>query len=196
MRRLVSQRLRVALAGGDVGRHATIAMPRLRASDPRRTRTFRSSDGSRCAAAARDARKPISPQYPLVELLVALIWLAAAIVFGPTFAALRVAVFATVMLGISLTDAQHYVIPDGFTVFGLIWVLATAIAGLFVHESTPFAAPYAAIIGACVGAGAIAIAGWAGKSHSDVKRWDSAIRPSWRSPAPRSVLSARCSRYS
>ena len=51
-------------------------------------------------------------------------WLAAVVHYGPTFTAVRVAVFGTVLLGIAITDAKHYVIPDGFTVFGFVWVIA------------------------------------------------------------------------
>lgn len=106
---------------------------------------------------------PISAQYPLVELLVALLWLAAVLVYGPTLAALRIAVFITILLGVAVTDAKHYLIPDGFTVFGLIWVILTAFAGLFVQSASPFAGPYDALIGAFAGAGAIAVAGWLGE---------------------------------
>jgi leader peptidase (prepilin peptidase)/N-methyltransferase len=91
------------------------------------------------------------------------VWVAAVIIYGPTLAALRVAVFLTLLLGVAITDAKHYVIPDGFTVFGLIWVLATAFAGLFTHQPTPFAGPYDALIGAFTGAGVIAVAGWLGE---------------------------------
>jgi len=106
---------------------------------------------------------PISIQYPAVELLVGLIWLASVWTYGPGLTALRVAVFVTVLAGVALTDAQHYEIPDGFTLFGLAWVLATALGGAFRPEASPFAAPYDALIGACAGAGAIAIAGWLGE---------------------------------
>ncbi|HEX5580241.1 MAG TPA: prepilin peptidase [Gemmatimonadaceae bacterium] len=105
----------------------------------------------------------ISAQYPAVELLVGLGWLAAVMAFGPTFTALRVAVFGTVMAGIALTDAKHYLIPDGFTVFGLLWVLLTAVGGIFVEGASPFAGPADAVLGACVGAGAISIIGWLGE---------------------------------
>jgi leader peptidase (prepilin peptidase)/N-methyltransferase len=115
--------------------------------------------GARC----RGCALPISVMYPAVELLVALGWLAALLAFGPTLTALRVAVFGTVLLGIAVTDAMHYLIPDGFTVFGLFWVAATAIAGLVLGETGPFAGPYDALVGACTGAGAIAIAGWLGE---------------------------------
>lgn len=103
---------------------------------------------------------PISAQYPLVELLVALGWVACAVVFGATFEALRVAVFGTVMLGIAVTDAKHYLIPDGFTVTGLVFVLVASVANFFIGEPSHFAAPGAAFIGACAGAGAITIIGW------------------------------------
>jgi leader peptidase (prepilin peptidase) / N-methyltransferase len=106
----------------------------------------------------------ISPQYPLVELLIALVWLGAALLFGPTLLALRVAVFITLMIGIAITDAKHYVIPDGFTVFGLIWVIVTAFIAVFIGSDSTFAAPYDAMMGALTGAGAIAIAGWLGEA--------------------------------
>jgi leader peptidase (prepilin peptidase)/N-methyltransferase len=105
----------------------------------------------------------ISPQYVLVELAVGLGWLATFLVYGPTLDALRVAVFATVLLGIAVTDARHYLIPDGFTVFGLLWVLGTAVAGALLGSATDFAGPADALLGACVGAGAISIVGWLGE---------------------------------
>ena len=111
----------------------------------------------------RGCALPISAQYPVVEFLVALGWLAAVVTFGPTFEALRVAVLGTTLFGIALTDAKHYLIPDGFTVFGLIWVLATSVAGYVMGETSVFASPYDAFVGACVGAGAISIVGWLGE---------------------------------
>ena len=50
--------------------------------------------------------EPISAMYPAIELLVALGWMLAAHHFGPTFTAVRVAVFGTVMLGVAITDAR------------------------------------------------------------------------------------------
>ncbi len=111
----------------------------------------------------RGCHQPISPVYPLVEIVVALLWLAAVVQFGMSFAALRLAVFLTVLLGIMLTDASRYVIPDGFTVFGLLWAIAAAGIALFVGETPPFAGLYEAVVGACAGAGAIAIVGWLGE---------------------------------
>jgi leader peptidase (prepilin peptidase)/N-methyltransferase len=114
---------------------------------------------ARCAG----CKLPISPIYPAIELLVALLWAAAFAYFGLTLVGLRVAVLATILLGIAVTDAKHYLIPDGFTVFGLIFVAVTAIVALALGETGPFAGPYDALVGACTGAGAIAIAGWLGE---------------------------------
>jgi len=111
----------------------------------------------------RGCGNPISIQYPMVELAVGLIFLASYLNFGLSFTALRVAVFATILLGIALTDAMHYLIPDGFTVFGLIWVIVTALANAFVGADSPFDGAIGALLGACTGAGAIAIAGWLGE---------------------------------
>ena len=111
----------------------------------------------------RGCQGAISPIYPAVELLVAVGWLAAVVAFGFGFTALRIAVLGTVLLGVSITDAKHYVIPDGFTVFGFVWVIVTAFVGQLIGEILPFAGAGDAILGACVGAGAIAIAGWLGE---------------------------------
>lgn len=106
----------------------------------------------------------ISPMYPLVELGVGLLWLWAFWHFGPTFAALRVAAFATIMTGIAVTDARSYLIPDGFTIFGLAWVGLSVLIALFIGEgNAPFASPLDALLGACAGAGAIGIAMWLGE---------------------------------
>jgi leader peptidase (prepilin peptidase)/N-methyltransferase len=106
---------------------------------------------------------PISTLYPTIELVTAIGWVATVVAFGPTFTAVRVAILGTVLLGIAVTDARHYLIPDGFTVFGLVWVFATALIGTALNQPSPFADPYDSLIGACAGAGAIAIAGWLGE---------------------------------
>lgn len=86
----------------------------------------------------------ISAQYPLVELATALIWMAAVARFGVELEALRSALFLTILLGIAMTDAQHMVIPDQFTLVGagIGLVLSLAPGGI------PFTA---ALIGAGVG---------------------------------------------
>lgn len=67
----------------------------------------------RCAAG-------ISVQYPMIELATALIWLAATIRLGPTLDALHSAILLTLLLGIAMTDARDMVIPDQFSLGGLL----------------------------------------------------------------------------
>lgn len=70
----------------------------------------------------------ISLQYPVVELVTALLWVAAVVRFGLAWQALSMAVFFTFLLGIALTDARCYIIPDEFSVGGTIIGLALAFA--------------------------------------------------------------------
>ena len=105
----------------------------------------------------------ISVMYPLIELVAAVGWLLAVRYYGPSFTAFRVAVFGTVLLGVAMTDAKHYLIPDGFTLFGLAFALVTSVVAFFRGETLVFATPYDALVGACAGAGMIAIVGWLGE---------------------------------
>lgn len=89
---------------------------------------------------------PISIQYPLIELATALIWLAAAVRFGPSIAALHSAVLLTLLLGIALTDLRDMVIPDQFSLGGL--AVGLVLAG--VPGGMPF---LDAVIGAVLGYG-------------------------------------------
>lgn len=115
-------------------------------------------------ARCRCCEEPISSIYPLGELAIGVLWALTFAHFGPDFTALRIAVFLTILVGVALTDLQHYLIPDGFTVFGLIWCLGTALVAPFFSESPIFAGPYDALIGACAGAGLIAVIGWLGEA--------------------------------
>ena len=114
-------------------------------------------------ARCRCCDEPISVQYPLVELAVAVVWLLSVHLFGAGLTAFRFATVATVLLGVAVTDAKHYLIPDGFTVFGLLFALAAAVYAATQPDAGPFAGLYDAVIGACAGAGMIAIVGWLGE---------------------------------
>jgi leader peptidase (prepilin peptidase)/N-methyltransferase len=111
----------------------------------------------------RGCGMPISFQYPLVEIIVGLVWMLCYLHYDLSFTGARVAMLITVLLGVAITDMKRYLIPDGFTVFGLVWVMVTALISLFIGDNAPFAGAYDALLGACVGAGAIAIAGWLGE---------------------------------
>lgn len=114
-------------------------------------------------ARCRGCGESISAMYPAIEAVTGGIWVASLIAFGPSLLAIRVAVFCTILLGIAVTDLRDYVIPDGFTVTGLVIVMAGSIAGVVTGAEYPFAGPLDALFGACVGAGAITIVGWLGE---------------------------------
>jgi leader peptidase (prepilin peptidase) / N-methyltransferase len=103
----------------------------------------------------RGCRAPISIQYPLIELVTALIWAFMVWRFGVSLEALRGAAFATVLLGIAMTDARAYIIPDEFSLGGL------ALGVLFALAAGKQALGVA-LLGAAVGFGMlwlVAIAG-------------------------------------
>lgn len=98
----------------------------------------------------------ISPQYPLVELATALIWVAAAFRYGLAWPALTVALFFTLLLGIALTDARTYIIPDEFTIGGTVLgvLLSIAPGGVTLAQS---------LLGVVVGFGLLYLAGVLGQ---------------------------------
>lgn len=98
----------------------------------------------------------ISIQYPLVELVTALIWVAAAVRHGFTWTTLSVALFFTLLLGIALTDARRYIIPDEFSLGGLAagLLLSLAPGGITFTQSA---------LGALVGFGFLFLTGWLGE---------------------------------
>lgn len=102
----------------------------------------------------RGCREPISIQYPLVELATALIWALMAWRFGPTLDALKAAVFATILLGIAMTDARAFIIPHEFSIGGTVLGLAFAAASTWSMGGV-----WGAVLGACVGAGLVLLVG-------------------------------------
>jgi leader peptidase (prepilin peptidase)/N-methyltransferase len=80
-------------------------------------------------ARCRGCGAPISAQYPLVEIATAAIWAYMAWRYGLTLEAARGATFATILLGIAMTDARAYIIPDEFTLGGLVLGIAFAALG-------------------------------------------------------------------
>jgi leader peptidase (prepilin peptidase) / N-methyltransferase len=92
----------------------------------------------------RSCGNPISIQYPLIELATALIWAWMASRYGYELDALRAALFLTILLGIAMTDAREYIIPDEFSIGGLVLGL-----GLSMIHGWRGVIP--ALIGAAVG---------------------------------------------
>ena len=108
--------------------------------------------GGKC----RSCKTRISPLYPVVELLVGLLFFAAVLQNGLTIEAARAAIFGTLLLGIALTDGRTYLIPDEFTLGGLAFALVIALA-------SGFQALLGALIGAAVGFLVLWVVGAMGK---------------------------------
>lgn len=114
-------------------------------------------------AKCRGCGLPISAQYPLIELVVGIVWVLSVWYYGPSLTALRLGIAATILLGVVMTDLQHYVIPDGFTLTGFLLGVLLPFVALVLGEQGPFAAPWDAVIGAFTGAGLIAVVAWLGE---------------------------------
>ena len=104
----------------------------------------------------RQCGLPISPMYPIVELATAAIWACMAWRYGITLHALGGALFFTILLGIAVTDLRAYIIPDEFSLGGLVIGLLLAVAG-GVPELVN------ALIGAVVGFALLWTIGWLGE---------------------------------
>lgn len=98
----------------------------------------------------------ISLQYPLIEALVGVLWLGAYLVWGLSVHGLAGALLGTILLGIGITDARHYIIPDEFTWGGLAIGLALSLVGGWQGFLQ-------AVLGAAAGFGLLYIVGVAGR---------------------------------
>jgi len=79
----------------------------------------------------RYCKKPISLRYPLVELLTALLFVAATLKFGFTVALLRAVIFISFLIIVSFIDLEHQIAPFRLTIPGLALGLITS---LFLPE--------------------------------------------------------------
>jgi len=104
----------------------------------------------------RGCREPISILYPIIELATAVLWAGMAWHYGLSLDALRGALFGTLLLGIALTDAREYIIPNEFTYGGLA-------IGLILSAAGGLDSVVAALIGAVVGFAILWLVGVAGR---------------------------------
>lgn len=74
----------------------------------------------------RHCAAPISPVYPLVETLTAVLVVASIAVFGPTLEGLLAAGFCAVLVTLSVIDARHRIVPNRI-------VLPAAAVALALH---------------------------------------------------------------
>lgn len=88
--------------------------------------------GGRC----RNCRTPISPRYVIVELITGLLFLACYWRFGLSLATLKFCIFSFLIVGLTFIDAEWQLLPDVFTlpgvVIGLAFSLIVRMDDLFV----------------------------------------------------------------
>ena len=87
---------------------------------------------------------PISPQYPLLELVCGLLTLAVIYTFGLTTAGLLATLFTWVLIALTGIDFNHRLLPDNLTL-PLLWI------GLVVNVNEVFTDLPSAVIGAAAG---------------------------------------------
>jgi leader peptidase (prepilin peptidase) / N-methyltransferase len=104
----------------------------------------------------RNCQNPISIQYPLIELVTGLIWAWMAMLYGNELDSVRAALFLTILLGIAMTDAREYIIPDEFSLGGLVIGLGLSL----VHGLQGL---WPAVLGAAVGFVVLWLIAWLGK---------------------------------
>ncbi|HEY6871477.1 MAG TPA: prepilin peptidase [Geobacteraceae bacterium] len=68
----------------------------------------------------RSCRAPISPQYPLVEAINALLTLFLFMRFGPSLAFLALFLFCSAMVVVTFIDLEHQIIPDAISLPGIV----------------------------------------------------------------------------
>jgi leader peptidase (prepilin peptidase) / N-methyltransferase len=104
----------------------------------------------------RRCSEPVSVQYPLVELATGMIWASMVLVHGVELEALRGALLLTILLGIAVSDARFYIIPDQFTLGG-------AAIGLLLAFFVPTMEWTASLAGAATGFLLLWAVAWAGE---------------------------------
>lgn len=94
----------------------------------------------RCA----NCHNPISPRYPIIEAITALLSLVVAIHFGVTWTTLAALLLTWSLIALSMIDFDVQLLPDNITL-PLLWL------GLLLSLGSLFADPRSAIIGAVAG---------------------------------------------
>jgi leader peptidase (prepilin peptidase)/N-methyltransferase len=98
----------------------------------------------------RKCRQPISLRYPVVELLTALLFLAGAVKFGPSWTCLRGILLTGLLILLAFIDLDTQTIPDAISIPG---IAAGLLTGFLVSGGV-----VAALIGGAVGTSVILLA--------------------------------------
>jgi leader peptidase (prepilin peptidase) / N-methyltransferase len=98
----------------------------------------------------RSCKAPISPQYPLVELVNALLTLFLFMKFGPSFPFLVLFLFCSAMVVITFIDLEHQIIPDVISLPGIV-------AGFLFSFFIPQLGWQNSLLGIVVGGGSLLV---------------------------------------
>ena len=111
----------------------------------------------------------ISPRYPVIEALTALLFLGLALRYGPTWELLAALIFGCAMIVVTFIDLDHRLIPDAVTLPGvLLGFLSAAVSPVTLVESLLGAAlGYALLFG--LGRAYLKLTGVEGMGGGDVK---------------------------
>ena len=136
----------IALFGLLVGSFLNVVIARLPLEDDQLRRLDGRSRCPRCSASihwydnipviswvilrgrCRSCRAPISPRYPLVELLCASLWAAVAVHDSQWQSVVAGIVFMTILIPVTFIDLDHRIIPNRITYPGTLAGLALGIA--------------------------------------------------------------------
>ncbi len=84
----------------------------------------------------------ISWRYPLVELLTAAFFFIITLHFGPSLAALKLCIFAALLIGLIFADLEERILPDEFTLggtaMGIVFAYLVPIGGGLAYMLFPF----------------------------------------------------------
>lgn len=100
------------------------------------------------AGRCRSCKGRISPQYPLVELINALLTLFLFMKFGPSLAFLVLFLFCSAMVVVTFIDLEHQIIPDVISLSGIV-------AGFIFSFFIPQLGWLNSLIGIAVGGGSL-----------------------------------------
>jgi leader peptidase (prepilin peptidase)/N-methyltransferase len=100
--------------------------------------------GGRC----RDCGAPISWRYPAIEALTSALFVACALTFGLTLAALAAALFCCLLVVLAAIDLEHLMLPDRITLPGIV-------AGVALQPWIGWAGWRGALLGAALGGGVL-----------------------------------------
>lgn len=106
----------------------------------------------------RHCQVPISPIYPLVELLAGLLAVQVVLRYGLVWESLVVIILGYAFIVLTFIDFHHYILPDVITLPGTVLGLSLAWGGWF---NPPLANGHDALVGVVAGGGGLWAFAWA-----------------------------------